>query len=176
MRTIGNILWLLLAGIWLALIYAVAGIIMFIFIITIPWAIGAFRMANYALWPFGRAVVPKQDKIPGTCIANVLWFIFAGLWIAVVHAIVGVILCITIIGIPWGIGSFQMIPIALAPLGKEIVDVDDLSAGTAGAIYAPGPRRSSCGRAGAVSGFARWIPGAAGDPVRRSSCQLVPLH
>ena len=114
MRTIGNILWLLLAGIWLALTYAVTGLIMFIFIITIPWGIGAFRMANYALWPFGRAVIPKEDKIPGTCIANVLWFIFAGVWIAIAHAVTGVLLCITIIGIPWGIGSFQMIPIALA--------------------------------------------------------------
>ncbi|MBK6764047.1 MAG: YccF domain-containing protein [Micrococcales bacterium] len=140
MRTIGNILWLLLAGIWLALTYAAAGVIMLIFIITIPWAIGAFRMANYALWPFGRAVVPKADKIPGTCIANVLWFVFAGLWVAIAHAVTGVVLCITIIGIPWGIGSFKMIPIALAPLGKQIIDIDDIAAGTPGAIYAPGPR------------------------------------
>jgi uncharacterized membrane protein YccF (DUF307 family) len=139
MRTIGNILWLLLAGLWLALGYAVAGVIMFIFIITIPWGIGAFRMANYALWPFGRAVVPKAEQIPGTCIANVLWFIFAGVWIAIGHAITGVLLCITIIGIPWGIGSFQMIPIALAPLGKQIVDLDDVRA-SSGVIYPPGPR------------------------------------
>lgn len=140
MRTIGNILWLLLAGIWLALSYAIAGVIMLIFIVTIPWAFGAFRMANYALWPFGRAVVPKADTIPGTCIANVLWFVFAGLWIAIAHAVTGVVLCITIIGIPWGIGSFKMIPIALAPLGKQIVDLDDIAAGTPGAVYAPGPR------------------------------------
>lgn len=139
MRTIGNILWLLLAGIWLSLAYALAGIIMLIPIITIPFAIGSFRMANYALWPFGRAVIPKPDQIPGTCIANVLWFIIAGIWIAIGHALTGVLLCITIIGIPWGIGSFKMIPIALAPLGKQIVDVNDLPAGQV-VIYAPGPR------------------------------------
>ena len=140
MRTLLNIIWLIFGGLWLALGYFFLGLLACIFIITIPWAFGALRMANYALWPFGRAVVPKQDKIPGTCIANVLWFVVAGLWIALAHAIVGVVLCITIIGIPWGIGSFQMIPIALAPLGKEIVDVDAIAAGTQGAIYAPEPR------------------------------------
>ena len=124
MRTIGNILWLLLAGIWLALVYAVAGVIMFIFIVTIPWAFGAFRMANYALWPFGRAVVPKQDKIPGTCIANVLWFVFAGLWIAIVHAVAGVILCITIIGIPFGIAMFKLARLSINPLGKMVVPLE----------------------------------------------------
>ena len=68
-----------------------------------------------------------------------LWFVFAGLWMAIAHAITGVLLCITIIGIPWGLGSFKMIPIALAPLGKQIIDLDDVQPGT-NVIYAPGPR------------------------------------
>ena len=127
MRTIGNILWLLLAGLWLALGYAVAGVIMFIFIITIPWGIGAFRMANYALWPFGRTLIPAETRNVGLSVfGNVLWFILAGWWLALEHLIVGCLLCLTIIGIPLGIATFKMAGAALAPFGKQIVSTSDL--------------------------------------------------
>ena len=108
MRTLGNIIWLVFAGFWMALAYAIAGIVMFILIITIPFGIAAFRMAGYALWPFGRTVVSKPTSGVMSGIGNVIWFILAGLWIAIGHIITGVILCIFIITIPFGIASFKM--------------------------------------------------------------------
>lgn len=124
MRTLGNILWLVFAGIWMAISYAIAGVIMCILIITIPFGIASFRMAGYALWPFGRTVVSKPTSGVMSGIGNVIWFILAGLWIAIGHVITGVILCIFIITIPFGIASFKMAGLALFPLGKEIVPID----------------------------------------------------
>ena len=78
MRTIGNILWFLLAGLWLAIGYTIAGIVMCILIITIPFGVASFRIAGYALWPFGRVVVRKQTAGGGSVIGNIIWFILAG--------------------------------------------------------------------------------------------------
>jgi len=103
--------------------YVAAGIIMFILIITIPFGIASFRMAGYALWPFGRTVVSKPTSGALAGIGNVIWFILAGLWIAIGHVITGVILCIFIITIPFGIASFKMAGLALFPLGKSIVPI-----------------------------------------------------
>ncbi len=108
----------------MALAYAIAGIIMFILIITIPFGIAAFRMAGYALWPFGRTVVSKPTSGVMSGIGNVIWFILAGLWIAIGHIITGIVLCIFIITIPFGIASFKMAGLALFPLGKEIVPLN----------------------------------------------------
>ena len=80
-------------------------------------------MAGYALWPFGRTVVSKPTSGVLSGIGNVIWFILAGLWIAIGHIITGVILCIFIITIPFGIASFKMAGLALFPLGKEIVPI-----------------------------------------------------
>ncbi|NQU37967.1 MAG: YccF domain-containing protein [Actinobacteria bacterium] len=124
MRTIGNILWLVFAGIWMFFAYVIAGIIMCVLIITIPFGIASFRIAGYALWPFGRTVVSKPTSGVLAGIGNVIWFIFAGLWIAIGHIITGVILCIFIITIPFGIASFKMAGLALFPLGKSIVPID----------------------------------------------------
>ncbi|MFA7265896.1 MAG: YccF domain-containing protein [Candidatus Nanopelagicales bacterium] len=129
MRTLGNILWLIFAGIWMAIAYAIAGVIMFILIITIPFGIASFRMAGYALWPFGRTVVSKPTSGVMSGIGNVIWFILAGLWIAIGHIITGVVLCIFIITIPFGIASFKMAGLALFPLGKEIVPIDQAPTG-----------------------------------------------
>jgi uncharacterized membrane protein YccF (DUF307 family) len=128
LRFIGNVLWLVLAGFWLAIGYALAGILMFILIITIPFGIASFRLAGYALWPFGRVVVNKPTAGVGSCLGNVLWFILAGLWLAIAQVIEGVLFCITIIGIPFGIASFKMAVLAIAPLGKEVVSRDALLA------------------------------------------------
>jgi len=128
MRTIGNILWFLLAGLWLAIGYTIAGVVMCILIITIPFGVASFRIAGYALWPFGRVVVPKQSAGGGSVIGNVIWFILAGWWLAIAQVAFGVVLCITIIGIPFGIASFKMAGLAVAPLGKEIVSWDDVRA------------------------------------------------
>lgn len=121
MTTLLNVIWLVLCGFWLFLGYALAGVICCILIVTIPWGIASFRIANYVLWPFGRQVVQKPTAGAFSFLGNVIWFIFAGLWLAIGHVISGVALAITIIGIPLAIADFKMIPISLAPLGKEIV-------------------------------------------------------
>ena len=121
MRTLLNLIWLVLCGFWMALGYLVAGAICCILIVTIPFGLASFRIANYALWPFGRTVVDRRDAGAGSLIGNVIWFIFAGLWLAIGHLLTGIALCITIIGIPLGVANFKMIPISLMPLGKEIV-------------------------------------------------------
>ena len=121
MKTVLNIIWLVLSGFWLAVGYTLAGIVCCILIVTIPWGIASFRMANYVLWPFGRQVVSKPDAGAFSFLGNVIWFIFAGLWLAIGHIVSGIALAITIIGIPLAIADFKMVPISLAPLGKDIV-------------------------------------------------------
>ncbi len=121
MRTLLNIIWLILAGFWLFLGYVLAGVILFIFIITIPWSIAAFRTANYVLWPFGRTIVDKPTAGVGSFLGNVIWVIFAGWWLALAHIASGIALFITIIGIPLALADFKMVPISLMPLGKDIV-------------------------------------------------------
>lgn len=126
MRTLLNIIWLVLCGLWMALAYIVAGIICCILIITIPFGIASFRIAGFALWPFGRTIVRDPRSGAPSVIGNVIWFVFAGLWLAIGHLTTGLALCITIIGIPLGIGSFKMIPISLVPLGKIIVPTESV--------------------------------------------------
>jgi uncharacterized membrane protein YccF (DUF307 family) len=124
-RVLLNILWLLLSGIWMAIAYAVAGLICFVLIITIPFGIAAWRIAGYALWPFGRTVIRRAHAGVLSAIGNVIWLIVAGIWLAIGHLVSGALLCLTIIGIPLGIANFKMIPISLLPLGREIVAIDD---------------------------------------------------
>ena len=121
MRTILNIIWLVLSGWALFLGYMLAGVLLCIPIITIPWAIASFRIGVYALWPFGREVISKPTAGVGSFLGNVLWVILAGWWLALTHIVSGIALCVTIIGIPMGIADFKMVPISLMPLGKEIV-------------------------------------------------------
>lgn len=135
MKTLGNILWLVLAGWWLALGYVVAGVVNFIFIITIPFGIASFRLANYSLWPFGRTVVRDPGAGAMSLLGNVLWLVFGGLSMAVGNVIAGVLLCLTIVGIPLGIAAFKLAGLALMPLGARIVP---LSAGVAPNAYVVG--------------------------------------
>lgn len=123
MRLILNVIWLVLAGFWMAVGYAVAGIICCILIITIPWGIASFRIANYALWPFGREVVDKPGAGTGSLLGNVIWIVVAGLWLAIGHIVTGIALCVTIIGIPLGLANFKLVKVSLVPLGKEIIEV-----------------------------------------------------
>ena len=125
MRTVLNVLWLVLSGLWLAIGYAVAGLVLCVLIITIPFGIAAFRLAAFTLWPFGRAVVRKPDAGAASSVGNVIWFVLAGLWMALAHLFTGIVLCVTIIGIPLGLGNFKLIPVSIAPLGKDIVSADD---------------------------------------------------
>ncbi|TDE95861.1 YccF domain-containing protein [Occultella glacieicola] len=121
MRTILNIIWLVFAGFWLAVGYAVAGIICCILIITIPFGIASFRIANYVLWPFGREVVKRPTAGVISGIGNIIWFIVAGWWLAIGHIITSIPLFISIIGIPMGWANLKLIPISMTPLGREIV-------------------------------------------------------
>ncbi len=125
MRTLLNLLWLVLSGAWLSLGYFVAGIVMCLLIVTIPFGIASFRLANYVLWPFGRAMVPRPDAGAPSAIANILWFVLVGLWMALAHLLAGAALCLTIIGIPLGLGNFKLALVAIAPLGKQIVRTTD---------------------------------------------------
>jgi uncharacterized membrane protein YccF (DUF307 family) len=125
MRTLLNLLWLFICGIWLAMGYALAGVVMYVLIITIPFGIASFRMANYVLWPFGRTIVARRDAGSPSTLGNIIWFVLAGVWIAVGHIITGLTLCVTIIGIPFGIANIRLAMVALAPLGKEIVPTSD---------------------------------------------------
>jgi uncharacterized membrane protein YccF (DUF307 family) len=136
-RVLLNIIWLVLSGFWLALGYALAGLVMLILIITIPFGIQAFKLAGYSLWPFGRTVVKKPTAGAGSVIGNILWLVLAGWWLALAHLVTAVALAITIIGIPLAIGNVKLIPIALWPFGREIVSSDRISQETLGS---PPPR------------------------------------
>lgn len=125
MRVVLNLLWLVFSGVWFFLAYVVAGIVMCIFIITIPFGVASFRLAVYVLWPFGRTVVRRPTAGAASTIGNVLWFVLIGLWMAIAHLISGLLLCLTIIGIPLGLGNFKLAAVAIAPLGKEIVPTND---------------------------------------------------
>ena len=122
MRTIGNILWIVLAGIWLALGYALSGLVLCITIIGIPFGIQAFKLAQLALWPFGRTTIPARES--GGCLEvgfNVLWLVFFGWELFLAHILAGVLLCITIIGIPFGVQAFKLSVLSLWPFGREVV-------------------------------------------------------
>ena len=120
-RTIGNILWLVLAGFWLAIGYVVAGVLACILIVTIPFGIASFRIAGFVLWPFGRTVVWRREAGFWSVLGNVIWVVLFGWEIALAHLVTGVLLFVTIIGIPFAIANWKMIPLALLPLGREIV-------------------------------------------------------
>lgn len=128
MRLILNIIWFVLCGFWMAVGYAVAALICFILIITIPFGIASLRIAVFALWPFGKTVVRRGDAGVASGIGNVIWLLLCGWWLALGHLITGVALCITIIGIPLGLANFKLIPVSLLPLGREIVSVDEARA------------------------------------------------
>jgi uncharacterized membrane protein YccF (DUF307 family) len=121
LNAILNLIWLVVEGIWMAIAYVIAGLICFVLIITIPFGIASFRIANYVLWPFGRTAERRPTAGVGSVIGNVLWIILFGWWLALGHLIAGIALCLTIIGIPLGIASFKIIPVTLVPLGTQIV-------------------------------------------------------
>ena len=147
MRVVLNIMWLLLAGWELALLYAFAALICFVLIITIPFGIASLRIAWFALWPFGRTVIKRPDAGIASGIGNILWLVLIGWWVALGHVVTGVLLCLTIIGIPLGIANFKLIPIALLPLGRRVVSINDAQALVPGQeiVVIPGERRRAPG-------------------------------
>jgi uncharacterized membrane protein YccF (DUF307 family) len=105
----------------MAVAYCILGALSCLTIVGIPFGIAAFRIASYALWPFGREIVRRADHGAASTVGNLVWFVLAGLWLAIGHAVSGAVLCVTIIGIPLGLANFKMIPVSLTPLGREIV-------------------------------------------------------
>lgn len=129
-RTLLNIIWLIFGGALMALGYAVVGLICCALVVTIPFGVACFRLANFALWPFGRAVVPKPDAGGASLIGNIIWVVLAGWWLALGHIVAAVGLAITIIGIPLAWAHIKMVPAALFPLGRQVRDNDDARAVT----------------------------------------------
>ena len=140
MRLILNLIWLVLCGWWMAILYVLFGIIAAIFIITIPFTIACFRIASYVIWPFGRSIEMRRTAGVASLIGNIIWILLFGWELALGHLTAGIILCITIIGIPLGLANFKLIPISLVPLGVRIVRSDELYPGYnprhAGGTYA----------------------------------------
>ncbi len=121
MNSIGNILWLILGGILIAIIYYIVGLLMCITIIGIPFGIQLFKLGTYALWPFGHQMVDKPNE-PGclSIVMNLIW-ILTGWWeVALLHGIFGLICFVTIVGIPFGVQHFKMALASVFPFGKEI--------------------------------------------------------
>jgi uncharacterized membrane protein YccF (DUF307 family) len=123
-RLVLNILWLVLAGFWLAVGYVVAGLICFALIVTIPFGVASFRIAGYVLWPFGREMIRKPGAGTGAALLNVIWFLVAGWWLALGHLFTAAALAVTILGLPLAWANLKLIPISLVPFGREVVDSD----------------------------------------------------
>jgi uncharacterized membrane protein YccF (DUF307 family) len=128
MRLVLNIIWFVLAGLWMAIGYAFAALICFVLIITIPFGIAALRIAVFALWPFGKTVVRRPDAGIASGIGNFIWLLLCGWWLALGHLITGVLLCLTVIGFPLGLANLKLIPVSLLPLGREILSVEEARA------------------------------------------------
>jgi uncharacterized membrane protein YccF (DUF307 family) len=124
-RLLLNVIWFVFAGLWTAIGYAIAALIMFILIITIPFGVAALRIGIFALWPFGKTVVRREDAGAGSAIGNVIWFVLAGWWLILLHVVTGVLLCLTIIGIPLGLANFKLIPVTFRPFGRDIVSIEE---------------------------------------------------
>jgi uncharacterized membrane protein YccF (DUF307 family) len=140
-RVLLNVIWLVFGGLWLALGYAVMAVVMFILIITIPFGIASARIALFTLWPFGRTLIRRDDAGAASVIGNVIWFVLAGWWLALAHLVSGVLMCLTIIGIPLGLANFKLIPVSLTPFGREIVDLEEAQRrGLQAAITVPADR------------------------------------
>ncbi|GAA0921339.1 YccF domain-containing protein [Pseudonocardia zijingensis] len=128
MRTVLNVIWLLLCGIWLAIGYVLAGVVCCILIVTIPFGLASFRIADFTLWPFGRRLVRRPDAGVPSLLGNIIWIIVAGWWLALGHLATAVVLAVTIIGIPLAIANLKLVPVSLVPLGRVIVDSDEVEA------------------------------------------------
>ncbi len=132
LRFLGNIIWIVLGGFVMGVAWWLAGVLALITIIGIPWARSCFVIGLFAFWPFGRQSVNRRDvkgfnDIGTGCLGllgNIIWFIFAGIWLAIGHLTAALLCFITIIGIPFGIQHIKLALIALAPVGQTVVEVE----------------------------------------------------
>lgn len=129
MKFLGNILWLIFGGIIIAIIYFMVGVVICVSIIGIPFGVQLFKLGSYALWPFGRELVDRPNE-PG-CLSvfmNLIWILFGWWEIALLHLVFGLLFCITIVGIPWGLQHFKMAIASIFPFGKEVRYVNEYQA------------------------------------------------
>jgi len=123
MRTLGNVLWLLFSGLWLALGYGLSGVALCLTIVGIPFGIQAFKLAGFTLWPFGRKVIEARGGGGVLSVVfNILWLLLFGWELFLGHLATGVLLCLTIVGIPFGIQAFKLSVLALWPFGRVVVE------------------------------------------------------
>jgi uncharacterized membrane protein YccF (DUF307 family) len=127
MRTVGNILWLILVGWHTALAWLLAGLVLCVTIIGIPFGVQCFKIAGFSLWPFGRSIVARPGVRVLGVVGNVVWCVLAGVWIAIGYVLSAILLCITIIGIPFAVQAFKLAGVALVPFVKEVVRTRDLT-------------------------------------------------
>ena len=126
MKLLGNIIWVLFGGLFLALGYVFTGLILCLTIIGIPFGWQVIKLSGLALWPFGKEVKNKENSTG--CLntfMNVLWILIGGIWLAIDHAVIGIIFFITIIGIPFGKQHFKLASLILTPFGREVVSSSD---------------------------------------------------
>lgn len=136
MRTLGNLLWFIMGGVLMGLGWWLVGLLAFVSIVGVPWGKACFVIGQFAFWPFGKEAVSREDlsgrEDLGTgalgLIGNIIWFLLAGVWLAIGHVLSAAACFITIIGIPFGIQHLKLAGIALAPIGKTIVDKELASA------------------------------------------------
>lgn len=146
MTVVLNVIWLLLSGIWLALGYLLAALVMFLLIITIPFGLQALKLAAFSLWPFGRTLARRPEAGAASVVGNVIWVLLAGWWLALGHLLAGVLLAVTIIGIPLALANFKLVPAALVPFGREIVPAEAAHGPDVPAITVPrDPRAGPAG-------------------------------
>ncbi|APT86435.1 MULTISPECIES: YccF domain-containing protein [Corynebacterium] len=130
MKTILNIIWFVVGGFALAAGYFIFGVVACLLVVTIPAGVASFRMARFALWPFGRTVVQPVGGTGGmSALSNVVWFIFAGVWLAIGHMATALAQAVTIIGLPVALANLKMIPVTCFPFGRKIVTSDSIPAG-----------------------------------------------
>lgn len=121
MKTIGNVLWFVLCGVWLGVAYLAAGLLSCLTLIGIPFGIQSFKLAGYVMWPFGRELADTEGARFSRGVLNIIWIIIGGIWLALGHVLLGVVLCITILGIPFGLKNFSMAKLALFPFDYSVV-------------------------------------------------------
>lgn len=136
MRTILNLLWFVLGGVWMGLGWWLAGLIMALTIIGLPWARSCFVLGNFCFFPFGQEAVSRAELTgrddlgtgPLGTVANIIWFLVAGIWLAIGHVTAAIANAITIIGIPFAFQHLKLAACALAPVGKTVVSTEAAAA------------------------------------------------
>jgi uncharacterized membrane protein YccF (DUF307 family) len=122
MNFLGNLIWLIFGGLLSAIGYVIGGMVLCLTIIGIPFGLQCFKLATVVLWPFGREIVSSSSNTGClTTLFNLIWILCGGLWIAVMHLVFGILLCLTVIGIPFGRQHFKLIELSLMPFGKRVI-------------------------------------------------------